>query len=54
MDKVAEEALQELLNGHDVIIRFQRKVDLDRVESRINLCVGDYGLNVVIRHMELK
>ena len=40
--------------ANEVIIRFQRNVDLKRVESMIDVCVGDYGMNLVIRPMDLK
>ena len=37
-----------------MIIRFQSIVDRNRVESMINLFVGNSGMHLVDRHMELK
>ena len=54
LDKVAEEALEKWLEGHDVIIRFQRIVDRNRVESMVDLFVGNSGMHLVDRHMELE
>ena len=54
LDKVAEEAVNHFMNGHEVIIRFQRNVDLDQVTSMINLCVGDIAMDLEIRHMDLR
>ena len=42
------------LEGHDVMVRFQRIVDWNRVESMINLFVGNSGMHLVDRHMELE
>ena len=36
------------------MVRFQRIVDRRRVESMINLFVGNSGMHLVDRHMELK
>ena len=36
------------------MVRFQRIVDRRRVESMINLFVGNSGMHLVDRHMELE
>ena len=54
LDKVAEEAVHQFLDGHEVIVRFQRNADLDRTTSMINLCVGDFGMDLEIRHVDLR
>ena len=54
LDIVAEEAVNQFLDGHEVIVRFQRNADLDRVTSMINLCMGNFGMDLEIRHMDLR
>ena len=54
MEDVAEEALNQFPDGHEVIVRLQGNADLDRVTSMINLFVRDFGMNLEIRQMNLR
>ena len=53
-ETIARDVRQEIEAGDDVILRFNRNVDPDRVLETINLCVDDKKVEITIRHAEFR
>ena len=53
-DTIARDVKEEIEAGSDVILRFNRNVDPDRILETIDLCVKNKKVKITIRHAEFR
>lgn len=53
-ETIALDVRQEIEAGYEVLLRFRRNVDPNRVLETIDFCVDDKKVEIIIRHAEFR
>ena len=51
---LAARTAKNLLDGHDVVIKFHKNADPERILGTLNGLIGEYEVEVICRHADLK